>query len=191
MFSWLIFDRGILDRHLILLDMSRKEANDAHGPDCSRKQTEDPGRRQHKWWPRNDNSTDASVNRRGTLGRGEEADGVQKSMGPTWLGLIPTNTYTWKHLAWHVRLSPLLTHIALIWKCIFERISFHHSPLTTHHYISTRPPLFSGMWKISSSLTIKFLEISHSLTWCLEGSWPAPHWCFLFGSFCSYFLGTY
>ena len=48
MFSWLIFDRGILDRHLILLDMSRKEANDAHGPDCSRKQTEDLGRRQHK-----------------------------------------------------------------------------------------------------------------------------------------------
>ena len=41
MFSWLILDRGILDRDLIPLDMSRKEANGAHGPDCS---TETNGR---------------------------------------------------------------------------------------------------------------------------------------------------
>jgi len=35
---------------------------------------------------------------------------------------------------------------------------------TTHHYINTRPPLFSDTLKIPSSLTIEYLEISYSLT---------------------------
>ena len=52
---------------------------------------------------------------------------------------------------------------------------------TIHHYISTRPPLFSSMQKIPSSFTIEILEISHSLTWPSKGSWSVPHQCLLFG----------
>ena len=54
------------------------------------------------------------------------------------------------------------------------------SQFATHHYINTRPPLFLDTQKIPNSLTMEFLEISHSLTWLSEGSWPVPHWCLLF-----------
>ena len=54
---------------------------------------------------------------------------------------------------------------------------------TIHHYISTRPPLFSGMQKLSNSLTIEFLEASHSLTWLSEGFRTVPHRCLLFDPF--------
>ena len=57
------------------------------------------------------------------------------------------------------------------------------SRFSIHHYINTKPPLFPSTQKISNSLTIEFLEISHSLTWTLKGSWPVTHRCFLFGPF--------
>ena len=58
--------------------------------------------------------------------------------------------------------------------------TFGGAQFTTHHYISTRPPLSAGTQKIPSSLTIEFLEISHSLTWLLEGFWPIPRQWLLF-----------
>ena len=62
----------------------------------------------------------------------------------------------------------------------FVLILFFHyycviSPTNSSH--------FSGTQKIPSSLTIKFLEISHSLTWHSEDFYPISHWCLLFGSY--------
>ena len=57
------------------------------------------------------------------------------------------------------------------------------SQFTIHYYISTRPHLFSGTQKLSISLTIEFLETSHSLTWPSKGFWPIPHRCLLLGPF--------
>ena len=54
---------------------------------------------------------------------------------------------------------------------------------TTHHYISTRPPLFSSTQKIPSSLIIEFVKISHSITWHSKGSWLVPHRCVLFRAY--------
>ena len=50
---------------------------------------------------------------------------------------------------------------------------------TTHHYLSTIPPLLSGTQKIPSSLIKEFINISHLLTWPSEGSWQVPHQCLL------------
>ena len=111
-------------------------------------------------------------------------------MGPAWLGLAPTNIYTWKHLVQHIRHCPYCSHLER-YPLILENLSTKPSQqgkiptlkgswFTTHHYISTRPILFSGMQKISSFLTKELIEISHSLTWHSEGFRLVPHRYLLF-----------
>ena len=56
-------------------------------------------------------------------------------------------------------------------------------PRVSDSYISTEPSLSWGTQKIPNSLTTKFLENSHSLTWPLKGFQLVPHQCLLFGSF--------
>ena len=50
------------------------------------------------------------VSRWETLGSGKGLT------GPAWLGMGPTNIYTWKHLSQHAKSNPLITHISLTWK---------------------------------------------------------------------------
>ena len=116
-----------------------------------------------------------------------------KLTSPMWASVILTNTHTWKYLVYHVQnppTHPYLFHMEMQPK-ILETLNIRSSlqekiptlkgaRFTTHHYISTRPPLFLGTQKILCSLTIEFLEISHSLTWSLEGFWLVPHQCLHF-----------
>ena len=119
--------------------------------------------------------------------RCEEVDGSSMA----WLGLAPTNIYTWKHLVQHVRHCLYCCHLER-YPLISETLNtkptqqgkistLKGSRFTTHHYISTRPPLFSGTQEILSSLTKELIEISHLLTWHSEGFSLVPHRSLLFG----------
>ena len=121
---------------------------------------------------------------------------MEKLTGPMWSCLALTNTHVWKYLAYHAQRPYQVPVSSPYGKTAWNLENPNtKSPLqgkiptsegswfTTCHYINTRSPLFLGTQKIPSSLTIEFLEISHSLTWPSEGFWPVPHWCIMFGPF--------
>ena len=122
---------------------------------------------------------------------GRKTDGLGRPMVPAWQCMVSTSAHIWKCLAHQV---PRLHFVSFSYgKTPYDHENpnakyspqgkiptFGRSQFTTHHYINTRPPLSAGTQKIPSSLTIEFLEISHSLTWPLEGFWPVPRQCLLF-----------
>ena len=155
-------------------------------PLASWKPTEDLGKWHHTW-PSHNEAWRAPISRRETIGRAKgltrgEADGPHE--------------YVYMKISCVTRkikpiIRPYLSHLERHHK-ILETLSAKPSQygkiptlkgfqFTIHHYINTRPPLFSSTQKIPSSLTIEFLKVSHSLTWPSEGSWLVPHRCLLFG----------
>ena len=190
-------DRGILDRGLIPLDTSLKEANGTHRLISSTETNERPRATATQmmtlqWQPEEcfcKLTREPWTRWRGW--RGREVNGSSMA----WLD---PNKYLYmeKSCVTH-KIKPIThpyrSHMKRYPK-ILKTLSAKPSQqgkiptlkgfwFTTHYYISTRPPLFSSMHKIPSSLTIEFLETSHSLTWPSEGSWLVQHRCLLFSPF--------
>ena len=152
------------------------------------KQTEDPGWWEHERRPYSNNLIGTSINQ---WGRGEEADGSNVA----WLG--PHKCLNMEISCITHKIKPIThSYPSYMERCpeILETLSAKPSQrgkipilkgfqFAFHHYINTKPPLFSGMQKLASSLTIEFIETSHSLTWLSEGFWPLLHLCLLFGPF--------
>ena len=152
---------------------------------------EDPWWREHERQPCSNNLTGASINQRRSFGRGEEANGSSVA----WLGPYECLNMEISYITRKIKpiTSSYLSYMERFPK-ILETLSVKPSQqgkipilkgfwFAIHYYINTKPPLFSGMQKLASSLTIEFIETSHSLTWPSKGFWLVPHWCLLFGPF--------
>ena len=145
---------------------------------------EDTGWREHERRPYNNNLTGASINQ---WGRGKEVDGSSVA----WLGpheclnmKISCTTHKIKPIT-HSYLSYMERRPKILETLLAKPSQQGKIPIskgfwfTIHRYINTKPPLFSGTQKLSSSLAIEFIETSHSLTWHSEGFWPILHWCLI------------